>query len=76
MGARDKLNSVVVSGCLIVSAILGAIMESWGAFWGVLIVLIGVCFSAGGIRTHPGARPQGKVRRGEPGRHPMRGRRG
>ncbi len=73
MGARDKLNAVVFWGCLIVSALLGAVMGSWGAFWGILVVTIVGCSCAGGIRTHPDARPPGAGRGG--GRRPVRGRR-
>ncbi len=72
MGARDKLNAVVVWACLVVSALLGAAMESWGAFWGILVVTIAGCSCAGGIRTHPDARPPGAGRGG--GRNPTRGR--
>jgi len=57
VGARDKLNAVVIWVSLIVSAILGAIMQSWGAFWGILVLLICACTCAGGIRTQPDARP-------------------
>ncbi len=73
MGARDKLNGVVVGACLFVSALLGAAMGSWGAFWGILVVTIVGCSCAGGIRTHPAARPPGAGRGG--GRRPARGRR-
>ena len=59
MRARAKLNAAVVSGCLIASAILGAAMETWAAFWGILVVTIVGCSCAGGIRTQPDARPPG-----------------
>jgi hypothetical protein len=54
MGARSKLNTVVVWTCLIVSALVGLAGESWGVFWGVLVVTIGGCYTAGDIRirTH------------------------
>jgi len=74
MGARDKLNGVVVGACLLISALLGAVMGSWGAFWGILILTIAGCSGAGGIRTHPDARPPGARRGGGRGRHPTRGR--
>ena len=51
MGARDKLNAVVLWGCLVVSAIFGAAVGSWGAFWGLLIITIVGCSCAGGIRA-------------------------
>ena len=72
MGARDKLNGVVVGACLFVSALLGATMQSWGAFWGILVVTIVGCCCAGGIRTHPDARPPGAW--GGGGRGPAPGR--
>ena len=72
MGARDKLNGVVVGACLFVSALLGAAMESWWAFWGIFLILVTACNGAGGIRTHPDARPPGDGRGGR--RHPTRGR--
>ena len=74
MGARDKLNGVVVGACLIVSALLGAAMESWWAFWGILLILVIGSSGAGGIRTQPGAHPSGARRGGGGGRHPKRGR--
>ena len=49
MGARDKLNGVVVGACLIVSALLGAAMESWGAFWGIFLIMVICCSGAVGI---------------------------
>ena len=39
--------------------ILGAAMGSWGAFWGILVLTIAGCHCAGGIRSHPAARPRG-----------------
>ena len=74
MGARDKLNGVVVGACLFVSALLGAAMGSWGAFWVILILTVVGSSGAGGIRTHPDARPSGARRGGGGGRHPTRGR--
>jgi hypothetical protein len=73
MGARHKLNTVVVWGCLIVSAFFGLAAESWGVFWGVLAVTVGGCYTAGDIRTQPTRRlsksgPESKVGR-PPSRH-------
>ncbi len=76
MGARDKLNTVVIWGCLIASALLGAIMDSWWAFWGSLLVTLVACSSAGGIRTQPDARPPRSGRDAGHGRRSARGRRG
>ncbi len=57
MGAREKLNSVVVGGCLIVAALVGGlVMESWPAFFGILVVTIAACHHAEGIRVKPGTR--------------------
>ena len=75
MGARDKLNTVVVWGCLIVSALVGAVMGSWGAFWLTLVVTIAGCYSAGGIRTPSQSRHAQAGRVANGGRPPSRGRR-
>jgi hypothetical protein len=56
MGARSKLNTIVIWVCLIVSALIGIAAESWGVFWGVLVVSIGGCYSAGDIRMRPDRR--------------------
>ncbi len=74
MGARDKLNAIVVWGCLIVWAILGAAIGSWGAFWIILVVMIVGSSGAGGIRTQPGAGPPVARRGSGGGRHHTRGR--
>ncbi len=74
MNARDKLNGVVVGACLFVSALLGAAMGSWGAFWVILIITIVGCSGAGGIRTQPGARPPVARRGGGGRRQSTRGR--
>ncbi len=73
MGARHKLNTVIVWGCLIVSAFVGLAAENWGVFWGMLVVTIGGCYTAGDIRTRPTGRlpktgPDFKVDR-SPGRN-------
>ncbi len=75
MGARDKLNAVVIWGCLIASALLGAVMDSWWAFWGSLAVTLVACSSVGGIRTQPDARPTRTGRGAGSGRLAARGRR-
>ncbi len=53
MQAREKLNVVVVSGCLVVSALLGAVLESWLAFVGILVITVAACNHAEGIRLEP-----------------------
>jgi hypothetical protein len=72
MGARDKLNGVVVGACLFISALFGAAMGSWGAFWIILVVMIVGSSGAGGIRTQPGAHASGARRGGGGGRHSTR----
>ena len=53
MGAREKLNGIAVWSCLLGSALLGAALESWGAFWGTLALSLAWCCGAGGIRARP-----------------------
>ncbi len=74
MGARDKLNGVVVGACLFGAALFGAALGSWGAFWIILVVMIVGSSGAGGIRTQPSAHPSGARRGGGGGRHRTRGR--
>ena len=50
LGARTKLNSVYVLGCLAVAAIIGAVAGSWIVFAIFSAVLIGCSVSDGGIR--------------------------
>jgi len=69
MGAREKLNAVSVWGSVIASALLGAAMGSWLAFWGALAVMLAACSSAGGIRTQPASRPHASRRSGGGHRH-------
>ena len=57
MNARDKLNSALAWGCVAAATLLGLTLQSWWAFWGTLAATIGGCCYAGGIRTHPDARP-------------------
>lgn len=55
--AREKLNAVVVLGCLVVSILLGGlVMRDWLAFFGILVVTIAACHHAEGIRIKPGTR--------------------
>ncbi len=75
MGARDKLNAVAICGCVIASVVLGALFESWWAFWGCLAVTLAGSCSAGGIRTLPDARPPRLHGGGGAGHRPARGRR-
>ncbi len=60
MVAREKLNAVVVLGCLAISVLVGGlVMESWLAFFGILVVTIAACHHAEGIRVKPVARRPG-----------------
>lgn len=57
MVAREKLNAVVVGSCLAVSALVGGlVMESWLAFFGLLVATIAACHHAEGIRGKPDVR--------------------
>ena len=60
MGARNKLNVAAINGAIIIAAVVGVAIGSWGVFWIVLIVLIVGDLYAGGIR--PGRRPPGNRR--------------
>ena len=40
MGARDKLNLMFLGGALVVAAVIGAVLNSWGAFCLAALVLI------------------------------------
>ena len=75
MNARDKLNSAFAWGCVVAPTLLGLVLQSWWAFWGTLAVTIGGCCYAGGIRTHPDARPADGGRGGRERRRPARRRR-
>ncbi len=54
MGARKKLNSVAVTGCLALAAILGCLSNSWIVFIIVAMILLGMSLYQGDIR--PGKR--------------------
>jgi hypothetical protein len=57
MGARHKLNTAYVWGCLVISSLFGIAAGSWSFFWVILVVTISGCYLAGDIRTQPAARP-------------------
>ncbi len=50
MGARQKLNGVHVTGCLVIAGIVGALAESWMVFLIVAVVLLACSVHDGGIR--------------------------
>ena len=65
MGAREKLNTVVVWGCLIVAALLGLSFESYFVAAAAFVVMVGASYNAQGIRIQPDARrPSGGRGRG------------
>ena len=51
MGARQKLNGAFAGGSLVIAAIAGFLTQSLAVFLIVAIVLIGLNFYAGDIRT-------------------------
>jgi len=61
MGARQRLNSLYLIVALIVAALIGGALQSWGVFWLVLIVLIAIFVHGGDIR--PSARRSHRTRR-------------
>ena len=51
MGARTKLNSAYVNGAVLVASAIGLSMQSWGAFFVTVGVLIAAQIAVGGIRS-------------------------
>ena len=67
MGARTKLNSVYLYGCLAASAVVGLVAQSWLVFVFTLAASVAASVHSGGIRDRPAAghRPQARrTRRG------------
>jgi hypothetical protein len=50
MGARAKLNSVYLTGSLVIAGVLGAVSESWTVFAVAAVVLVGCSVHDRGIR--------------------------
>lgn len=50
MGARQRLNSLYLLNILIVSALIGITLQSWGIFIGVALILIVILVHGGDIR--------------------------
>ena len=50
MGARTKLNGAYFNGAMLVASAIGLSMQSWGAFFVTVGVLIAVQTVVGGIR--------------------------
>jgi len=63
MGARQRLNSLYFTCILIIAAVCGVTMESWGVFAGVMIVLAVISIHGGNIRPSPTIRPRRRYRR-------------
>jgi hypothetical protein len=53
MGARTKLNRIIVIGCILLAGILGAASDSFGVFVFALAILIGLCLYGRDIRPDP-----------------------
>lgn len=66
MGARTKLNAAHFNGCLLVSAVVGVVSQSWLAFFLTLAVSVVAGVHSGGIRGQPAAsrRPDARRNRG------------
>lgn len=56
MGARQRLNSIYLTGSLILAALVGMMAESWGLFLLVAAVLIALQTHSGNIRPGPTSR--------------------
>jgi hypothetical protein len=74
--AREKLNAVVVAGCMLISLLIGGAFNSWLVFFLTLIVTIALGYDAGAIRDHPDGRPPTSAQGGHAARPWRRGRRG
>ena len=51
MGARSKLNGAYFNGAVLVASAIGLSMQSWGAFFVTVAVLIAAQIAVGGIRS-------------------------
>ena len=50
MNARGKLNVIFMGGAFLFASFAGIECQSWGAFFGILIVAILIGLGKGGIR--------------------------
>lgn len=50
MGARQKINSAAINGCLVIAGLLAAVTESWAVLFLAFMFLTISCFIAGDIR--------------------------
>ncbi len=63
MGARQRLNSLYITGILIVATVCGVVTDSGGIFAGVTIVLAAILIHGGNIRPSPSPRRPRQSRR-------------
>jgi len=63
MGARQRLNSIYLTGMLTLAALVGMLTESWGLFLLVGLALIALQTHSGNIRPGPTSRPRRRSRR-------------
>lgn len=57
MGARQRLNSLHASSCLIAAALVGSIAESWTVFGLIAAVTLLMMLADSRIRLRPTSRP-------------------
>ena len=62
MGARTRLNSVYLTGVLLVAAMIGGVAQSWIVFLVVAGVLTSLLVHGGDIRSSPSPRGPRKRR--------------
>ena len=56
MSAREKLNSAYLVAAFVPAAVLGLLLQSWTVFAFVVMAIVGVAMSSGGIRPPPARR--------------------
>jgi len=63
MGARQRLNSIYVTGILIIAILCGMATESWAIFVLVTIALAAISVHSGSIRPSPRSHRRSQFRR-------------
>jgi len=53
VSARTKLNAGAIHGSILVAALIGWTLDSWGAFLLATMVLIATAWHSGAVRTSP-----------------------